>query len=93
MIKRPADIAPPPKSSPIVDTLNRDGAMAVEARKKGTGVASAEFLPGVRLVRAFNAISYVNLGELSQRIGLLRAISDIRCRLQLSAHHRLSLSN
>ena len=35
----------------------RDGEMAVEARRKGTGVASLEFLPGVRLVRAFNAIN------------------------------------
>ena len=36
----------------------RDGPMAEDALAKGTGVASAEFLPGVRLVRAFNAISY-----------------------------------
>ena len=53
---------------------NRDGAMAEEARKKGTGVASAEFLPGVRLVRAFNAIGYVNLGNLSRRSPELVAI-------------------
>src|SRR5256884_5684989 len=33
----------------------RDGDMALEVRRKGTGVASAEYLPGVRLVRAFNA--------------------------------------
>ena len=32
MIKRPADIVPPPKSSPVVDTLNRDGAMALAKR-------------------------------------------------------------
>jgi len=32
MIKRPADIALPPKSSPIIDTLNRDGAMALAKR-------------------------------------------------------------
>ena len=31
---------------------------AEDALAKGTGVASAEFMPGVRLVRAFNAISY-----------------------------------
>ena len=43
--------------------------MAVEARKKGTGVASAEFLPGVRLVRAFNAISYRNLRSEASRAG------------------------
>jgi 8-hydroxy-5-deazaflavin:NADPH oxidoreductase len=50
----------------ILDTCNpypgRDGDMANDARKKGTGVASPEFLPGTRLVRAFNAI---NAGSLS----------------------------
>lgn len=44
----------------VLDTGNpypaRDGAMAEAARRKGTGVASAEYLPGVRLVRAFNSI-------------------------------------
>lgn len=47
----------------------RDGEMAVEARRKGTGVASAEFLPGVRLVRAFNAIHYRSLGSEAHREG------------------------
>ena len=49
----------------VLDTGNpypeRDGDMANEARRKGTGVASAEYLPGVRLVRAFNAINYKDL--------------------------------
>ncbi len=49
----------------VLDTCNpypaRDGPMALEAREKGTGVASAQFLPGARLVRAFNAI---NAGDL-----------------------------
>jgi predicted dinucleotide-binding enzyme len=40
---------------------NRDGPMADDARKRGTGVTSAEFLPGTRLVRAFNAIKYTDL--------------------------------
>jgi len=31
--------------------------MAVRDRKRGTGVASAEYLPGTRLVRVFNAIN------------------------------------
>ncbi len=35
---------------------SRDGEMAVTARARGTGTTSAEFLPGVRLVRAFNTI-------------------------------------
>lgn len=44
----------------VLDTGNpiegRDGEMAREALRKGTGIASAELLPGTRLVRAFNCI-------------------------------------
>jgi 8-hydroxy-5-deazaflavin:NADPH oxidoreductase len=47
----------------------RDGDMALEARRKGTGVASAEFLPGVRLVRAFNAINSGDLAHEAHRSG------------------------
>jgi len=39
----------------------RDGKMADAARREGTGVASARFFPHTRLVRAFNAITYVDL--------------------------------
>ena len=57
----------------VLDTGNpypeRDGEMAVEARRKGTGVASAELLPGVRLVRAFNAINHRNLRSEAHRPG------------------------
>jgi 8-hydroxy-5-deazaflavin:NADPH oxidoreductase len=57
----------------VLDTGNpypeRDGEMALEARRKGTGVASAEFLPGVRLVRAFNAINYKSLQSEAHRAG------------------------
>jgi predicted dinucleotide-binding enzyme len=53
------------KGKIVLDTGNpypfRDGAMAQDARKRGTGVTSKEYLPGVRLVRAFNAISEKNL--------------------------------
>src|SRR5215831_14482696 len=48
---------------------NRDGPMADQARAKGAGPSSKEFLPGVRLVRAFNAISYVALHDESNRAG------------------------
>jgi predicted dinucleotide-binding enzyme len=57
----------------VLDTGNpypqRDGEMAVEARRKGTGVASAEYLPGVRLVRAFNAINSGDLRREAHRKG------------------------
>ena len=55
----------------VVDTGNpfvsRDGPMAEDAIAKGTGVASAEHLPGTRLVRAFNAIAAARLASESGR--------------------------
>ncbi|MBI5066865.1 MAG: NADPH-dependent F420 reductase [Deltaproteobacteria bacterium] len=57
----------------VLDTGNpypeRDGEMAERDRQRGTGAASAEYLPGVRLVRAFNAISWKSLGSESNRAG------------------------
>ncbi len=62
----------------VLDTGNpypqRDGPMAVEARREGTGVTSARFLPGVRLVRAFNAINWDDLASQAHRAGELYAI-------------------
>lgn len=59
------DLAAELKGKILLDTGNpypfRDGAMAHDARKRGTGVTSKEYLPGVRLVRAFNAINESNL--------------------------------
>jgi len=67
------DLAPELAGKIVLDTGNpypeRDGDMALEARRKGTGVASAEFLPGVRLVRAFNAIKYTDLASEAHRAG------------------------
>jgi predicted dinucleotide-binding enzyme len=68
----------------VLDTGNpypgRDGDMAVRDRERGTGVASAEYLPGTRLVRAFNAI---NSGPLAneafhkpERLGIPLAADD-----------------
>ena len=55
----------------VLDTCNpypeRDGETANEARTKGTGVASPEFLPGARLVRAFNAINADSLADEAHR--------------------------
>jgi hypothetical protein len=57
----------------VLDTCNpypsRDGEMAVEARKVSTGVADPKFLPGVRLVRAFNAINSGDLASEAHRAG------------------------
>jgi predicted dinucleotide-binding enzyme len=52
----------------------RDGAMADAARTKGAGPSDRDFLPGVHLVRAFNAIIAGNLLTQSRRSGDLIAI-------------------
>jgi predicted dinucleotide-binding enzyme len=55
------------KGKIVIDTCNpivrRDGDMAVAAREKGAGVASMEYLPGARIVRAFNAIGYARMAR------------------------------
>lgn len=50
---------------------DRDGPMADDAIARGTGVASAEYLPGVRLVRAFNTLSFRMVEEQAHREGEL----------------------
>jgi predicted dinucleotide-binding enzyme len=71
------------KGKVIIDTSNpivgRDGEMAVAAREKGAGIASMEFLPGTRIVRAFNAIGAARMGEAassSVRVGMPIAGDD-----------------
>lgn len=72
------DLAAELKGKTVLDTCNpiasRDGDMAVEARAKGTGVASVEFLPGVRLVRAFNCVGYLSMRSEAHRAGERLAI-------------------
>jgi predicted dinucleotide-binding enzyme len=67
------DLAEPIKGKVVIDSCNpilaRDGDIAVWAREKGAGLASAELLPGARIVRAFNAINYAKLAELAARPG------------------------
>jgi len=59
------------KGKVVLDTSNpvenRDGAMALAAQKKGAGVATAEFLPGAHVVRAFNCIPAASLANNANR--------------------------
>lgn len=61
------------KGKVVIDTCNpfsgRDGEIANWARSKGAGLASAELLPGARLVRAFNAIGAARMGSAYQEPG------------------------
>ena len=86
------DLAAELKGKVLLETGNpypsRDGDMALEARAKGTGVASAEFLPGVRLVRAFNSVSYLALRSEAHRPGERVAIplaADDEAALKIAA--------
>lgn len=61
------------KGKIVLDACNpipaRDGDMAIDARAKGTGVASPQFLPGARLVRAFNCVGYASMKSEAHRAG------------------------
>ena len=73
------------KGKVVIDTCNpspgRDGEIANWAREKGAGLASAELLPGARLVRAFNAIGAARMGSAYQepgRVGMPIAGDDAK---------------
>lgn len=61
------------KGKIVIDTcnpfVNRDGEIATWAREKGAGIASAELLPGARIVRAFNAIGFARMATAHEQPG------------------------
>ncbi len=79
-----SDFAAELKGKVVLDAGNpypsRDGEMAVRDRQRGTGVASAQYLPGTRLVRAFNAINWGPLANQAfnkpERLGIPLAADD-----------------
>jgi predicted dinucleotide-binding enzyme len=77
------DLAAEIKGKVVLDASNpipgRDGDMAKAALAKGTGVSSLEFLPGTRLVRAYNEVGYVRMREdahRAERLGIPLAGDD-----------------
>lgn len=67
------DLASVLKGKIVIDACNpftaRDGEIGTWAREKGAGLASAELLPGARIVRAFNAVSAARLPDIAQSKG------------------------
>ncbi|HXE22310.1 MAG TPA: NAD(P)-binding domain-containing protein [Rhodoferax sp.] len=59
------------KGKIVLDACNavgaRDGAIADEVERNGVGVTSQQYLPGTRLVRAFNTMSYRILAREANR--------------------------
>ena len=66
------------KGKIVLDTCNpylqRDGDMAKDALEKGTGVMDPIYLPGTRLVRAFNSIVYADMAKDAHHPGDLYGI-------------------
>jgi predicted dinucleotide-binding enzyme len=77
------ELVPSLKGKIVIDACNpipaRDGDIANWAREKGAGLASAELLPGARIVRGFNAIPAAKMGAANKqppRIGMPIAGDD-----------------
>ena len=67
------DYAPLMKGKIVIDVGNprvdRDGEVGKDGLARGTGVTSKEHLPGVRLVRALNALSFTQVTKEAYRSG------------------------
>lgn len=73
------DLASEIKGKIVLDACNpipsRDGDMANDALAKGTGVASPQFLPGARVVRAYSHVGYAQMKQEAHRAGERLGIS------------------
>ena len=67
------DLAAEIKGKIVLEASNpiprRDGEMAQAALAKGTGFASPEFLPGTRIVRAYNEVGFARMRDDAHRAG------------------------
>lgn len=67
------DLAAEIKGKIVLDASNpipgRDGEMAKEALAKGTGIASAQYLSGARIVRVYNEVGYASMRDEAHRAG------------------------
>jgi 8-hydroxy-5-deazaflavin:NADPH oxidoreductase len=88
------DLADLIKGKVVIDTSNpiiaRDGDIAVAAREKGAGLASLEYLPGARIVRAFNAVGAARMAAAhtrpaAERVGMPIAGDDEKAIATASA--------
>jgi predicted dinucleotide-binding enzyme len=72
-------------------SLENDKALAAKlaawARRKGAGLASAELLPGARVVRAFNAVGYNRMGFEPVAVGGLAMGRHLMPGTPLSGEH------
>lgn len=66
------------KDKIVLDTCNavsaRDGAIAQEVEQNGIGVTTQKYLPGARIVRAFNTLSYMIFAKEANRPGAKLAV-------------------
>jgi 8-hydroxy-5-deazaflavin:NADPH oxidoreductase len=65
------DYAAQLKGKIVLDTCNavpaRDGAIATEVEQNGIGVTTQKYFPGARIVRAFNTMDYMYMGQQANR--------------------------
>jgi predicted dinucleotide-binding enzyme len=58
-------------------SMNRDGELGAKIQEKGLGSYLREALPGVKIVRAFNAINWAKLPEYATRTGKSQVAAPI----------------